>query len=74
MTHKYGTKSKVLVVHTVKAYADGIDKDLKELLDKSIQYAPYKHTNSTQRMVSMHANELTNIKLRYEVLKDVEVR
>ena len=66
MIYEPSTKSKVLAVHAIKACANGINKDLKELSDKLIYYVLCKHADFTQRIVSIYANELINIKSKYE--------
>jgi len=72
-TFERGTKSKVLVVYAVESEADRVDQALMTGSFKHFQYVSYKRTATHFRVAAMHANEVLNVKARFETLYGVSV-
>ena len=67
------TKSKVFMVYALDNEAQYINKQIYDNTFKGFQYLSYKFDNSSSRMEAMHANEMINVKARFEILYGAKV-
>ena len=71
--YKKGNKLKVLAVYYINLEAEEINNELLSLKNDSYKYMLYKYTTSNKRLVVIHANEIINVKARYEMLGNIIV-
>ena len=58
----------MLVVYAIEKEAQEIDLNLTRIKTLMFQYLSFKYSSSEERIVAIHTNELINIKARYEMI------
>ena len=72
-TFERDTKSKVFIVYALDNEAQYIDKQIHDTTFEGFQYLLYKLDNLSSRMGAMYANEMINVKARFEILYGAKV-
>ena len=73
-TYERSNRSKVLVVYAVKNEAKEVDKKLCILVSPSYMYISYRNIISNDRLAAIYHNDKKNIKSRYEILYNVNLK
>ena len=72
-TYERGERSKVLMVYAIESLAQQIDKMFSNLELERYKYVSYRMSNSKVWMMSMHGNEMNNVKAHYKILYNVRM-
>ena len=71
IVYEKNMKSKIIVVYAVEKHVNELDLQLVKMQSTTFQYISFKHSGPEERIAAMHANELINVKARYETLYNV---
>ena len=61
----------MLVAYTIEDEAEEIDLELIKVDNPKFKYILFKYSLVEERIAAIHANEMVNIKARYEMLYDI---
>ena len=73
-TFEKGKRSKVLSVYVIEKKALEINEECSKLTNNRYQFVSYRKTTSEERLASIHHNEMTNVKARYESLYNASLK
>ena len=73
MTFECKECSKVLAAYTIESKALEIDFIMVNSKFPNFKYLSYKYSSSSQRMCSMHSNEMVNVRIWFETLYGINL-
>ena len=73
VVYERNVRSKIIVVCAIENKVNDVYLKLTKMKSTTHQHVSFKNSSPEERVAATHANELINVKARYETLRDVKI-